>query len=171
MRNIFENFPSHLLQDFTPLLHPMLTSPPFRIYTNQDVATSEFELHLNGVARMYQETANLHKFPMKKQGNFYTQWICYACGETQHVARQCPNQKVVNLDHVKKKGCSQCGEEGHQANQCTDNCPNCIDKHPTREYPSSNITCFLCESSTHVPANCHMNHLVSSISKIQLNNF
>jgi hypothetical protein len=167
----FENFPSHLLQDFTPLLHPMLASPPFNICMKGGQANSDFELQLQGIARRYQAASNLHKFPMKRKGDIHTQRICYACGESQHVAPQCPSMKITNLDHLKKKACCRCGEEGHQASQSTRNYPYCEDNHPPRECPSSNITCYMCESTTHVPADCAMNHLVSNISKILPNSF
>jgi hypothetical protein len=167
----FENFPSHLLQDFTPLLHPMLASPPFNICMKGGQANSDFELHLQRIAWRYQAASNLHKFPMKRKGDIHTQWICYACGEAQHVAPQCPSSKIANLDFLKKKACSCCGEEGHQVSQCPRNYPYCEDNHPPRECPSSNITCYMCESSTHVPADCAMNHLVSDISKILPNSF
>jgi hypothetical protein len=117
VRNLLKDVPSHLLQDLTPLMHPMLSNPPFQLCTNKGKANSEFEFHLS------------------------------------------------------MKACSRCGEEGHQSSQCTSNCPNCNIKHPTGECPSSDITCFLCEISTHVPANCSMNHLVIAISKIKQKQF
>jgi hypothetical protein len=171
LENFLKVVPSHLLQDFTSLLHPMLASPPFNICTKGGQANSDFELHLQGISQRYQATSNLHKFPMKRKGGIHTQQICYACGEAQHVALQCQSPKIANLDHLKKKACRRCGEEGHPASQCPGNCPNCEDKHPLGGCPTSHITCFQCESSTHVPANCPINYLVSAISKIQPNNF
>jgi hypothetical protein len=149
----------------------MLASPPFNICTKGGQANSDFELHLQGIARRYQAATNLCKFPRKRKGDLHTQQICYACGKEHHVALQCQSPKIPNLDHLKKKACSHCGEEGHQAGQCPGNCPNCEVNHPPRECPTSNITCYMCESSTHVPADCAMNHLVSDISKILPNSF
>jgi hypothetical protein len=166
-----KTFSTPLLQSVILNMHPMLASPPFKLCTNRGKANSDFEFHLNGIAREYQRKSHLKQIPIRDLGNVYTQPICYACGETCHVARLCPNKKVSSLDHLKKKACSRCGEEGHQASQCPGNCPNCEDNHPFGECPTSHITCFQCESSTHVPANCPINYLVSAISKIQPNNF
>jgi hypothetical protein len=166
-----KTFSTPPLQSVILNMHPMLASSPFKLCTNRGKANSYFEFHLNGIAREYQRKSHLKHIPIRDLGNVYTQPICYACGETCHVGRLCPNKKVSSLDHLKKKACSRCGEEGHQASQCPGNCPNCEENHPFGECPTSHITCFQCESSTHVPANCPINYLVSAISKIQPNNF
>jgi hypothetical protein len=152
-------------------MHPRLSSPQFKLCTNKVKASSEFEFRLNRIAREYQRRSHLNLIPKKKQGDFCTQPLCYDCGEALHAKRPCPNKSIPNLDHLNMKACSHCGEEGHQASQCTGNCPNYDIKHPTGECPSSDMTCFLCESSTHGPANCSMNHLVTAISKIKQNSF
>jgi hypothetical protein len=166
-----KTFPSPLLQSVILNMHPMLASPPFKLCTNRGKANSDFEFHLNGIAREYPRRFHLNLVPKKKQGDFCTQPLCSDCGEALHAKRHCLNKKIPNLDHLKKKVCSRCGEEGHQASQCLCNCPNCDDEHLIGECPSSNITCFLCESSSHVPANCIENHLVSDISRILPNAF
>jgi hypothetical protein len=151
IRNLLKDVPSHLLQDLTPLMHPMLSNPPFKLCMNKGKANSEFEFHLNRIAREYQRRSHLNLILKKKQGDFCTQPLCHDCGEALHAKRPCPNKSIPNLDHLSMKACSRCGAEGHQSSQCTGNCPNCDIKHPTGECPSSDITCFLCESSTHVP--------------------
>jgi hypothetical protein len=133
MRNFMKTFSTPLLQSVILNMHPMLASPPFKLCTNRGKANSEFEFHLNGIAREYQRKSHLKEIPIRDLGNIYTQPICYACGETCHVARLCPNKKVSSLDHLKKKACSCCGEEGHQASQCPGNCPNYEDNHPFGE--------------------------------------
>jgi hypothetical protein len=171
VRNLLKDVPSHLLQDLTLLMHPMLSNRPFKLCTNKGKANSEFEFHLNRIAREYQRRSHLNLISKKKQGDFCTQPLHYDCGEALHAKRPCPNKSIPNLDHLSMKAGSRCGEEGHQSSQCTGNYPNCDIKHPTGECPSSNITCFLCESSTHVTTNCSMNHLVTAISKIKKKHF
>jgi hypothetical protein len=146
VRNLLKDVPSHSTAGLDPSDAPMLSNPPFKLGMNKGKASLEFEFHLNRIAREYQRRSHLNLIPKKKQGDFCTQPLCYDCGDALHAKRPCPNKSIPNLDHLNMKACSHCGEEGHQASQCTGRCPNCNIKHPTGECPSSDITCFLCES-------------------------
>ena len=52
---------------------------------------------------------------------------------------------------TKPKACKTCGEIGHTSQECTDEWPHGHTRHPVRECPTSQITCFLCEATNHVP--------------------
>src|SRR3954469_17519593 len=63
-----------------------------------------------------------------------------------------------HYDNPKKKpcACKNCGEIGHTQEEHKDGCPYCEEKHPAEECPTSQVTCFLCEGTTHYPAQCHI---------------
>ena len=52
--------------------------------------------------------------------------------------------------------CKICGEIGHTQEEHKDGCPHCEEKHPAEECPTSQVTCFLCEGTTHYPTQCHI---------------
>ena len=57
-------------------------------------------------------------------------------------------------DNSKKKlcACRICGQIGHTQEEHKDECPNCEGSHLAEECPTRQITCFLCEGTTHYPA-------------------
>ena len=61
-------------------------------------------------------------------------------------------------DNPKEKtcACKICGEIGHTQEEHKDGCTHCEENHPAEECPSSQVTCFLCEGTTHYPAQCHI---------------
>ena len=61
-------------------------------------------------------------------------------------------------DNPKKKpcACKICGEIGHTQEEHKDGCPHCEENHPTEECPTGQVTCFLCEGTTHYPTQCHI---------------
>ena len=63
-----------------------------------------------------------------------------------------------HYDNPKKKpcACKICGEIGHTQEEHKDGCPHCEEKHPAEECPTSQVTCFFCEGTTHYPAQCHI---------------
>src|SRR6187401_1761570 len=65
-------------------------------------------------------------------------------------------------DNPKKKlcACRTCGEIGHTQEEHKDECPNCEGSHLAEECPTRQITCFLCEGTTHYPAQCHIYSMV-----------
>ncbi|KAE8796936.1 hypothetical protein D1007_27886 [Hordeum vulgare] len=72
-------------------------------------------------------------------------------------------------DNLKEKtcACKICGEIGHTQEKHKDGCTHCEENHPAEECPSSQVTCFLCEGTTHYPAQCHIYHKVQQVVKQQ----
>ena len=72
-------------------------------------------------------------------------------------------------DNPKKKtcACKICGEIGHTQEEHKDGCTHCEENHPAEECPSSQVTCFLCEGTTHYPAQCHIYPKVQRVVKQQ----
>jgi hypothetical protein len=52
------------------------------------------------------------------------------------------------------RACKRCGEIGHMSKECQEQCPYCVMSHPVGEYSMTQVTCFLCEGTNHVPAEC-----------------
>ncbi|KAE8814060.1 hypothetical protein D1007_08699 [Hordeum vulgare] len=72
-------------------------------------------------------------------------------------------------DNPKEKTCvcKICGEIGHTQEEYTDGCTHCEENHPAEECPTSQVTCFLCEGTTHYPAQCHLYPKVQQVVKQQ----
>ncbi|KAE8770976.1 hypothetical protein D1007_57185 [Hordeum vulgare] len=72
-------------------------------------------------------------------------------------------------DNPKEKtcACKICGEIGHTQEEHKDGCTHCEENHPAEECPSSQVTCFLCEGTTHYPAQCHIYPKVQQVVKQQ----
>ena len=68
--------------------------------------------------------------------------------------------KSYGKDIRKPCACKICGEIGHTHKEHKDECPNCEGSHPVEECPIRQITCFLCEGTTHYPAQCHIYPMV-----------
>ena len=85
---------------------------------------------------------------------------CYACDESGHHNYSCPNRNA--------KSCIRCGEK-HQENwkQCPTSCPTCDDHHPTKECPTSRINCYLCEATDHVPVQCPIEYVLTTVLRSQ----
>ena len=56
--------------------------------------------------------------------------------------------------------CRICGGIGHTQKEYKDECPHCEESHPTEECPNRQVTCFVCEGTTHFPAQCHIYPMV-----------
>jgi hypothetical protein len=52
------------------------------------------------------------------------------------------------------QACKRCGEIGHASKDCREGCPYFDMSHPVGECPMSQVTCFLCEGTKHIPAEC-----------------
>ncbi|KAE8783044.1 hypothetical protein D1007_43526 [Hordeum vulgare] len=76
-------------------------------------------------------------------------------------------QKGYDNPKEKTCACKICGEIGHTQEEHTDGCTNCEENHPAEECPSSQVTCFLCEGTTHYPAQCHIYPKVQQVVKQQ----
>ncbi|KAE8809682.1 hypothetical protein D1007_13722 [Hordeum vulgare] len=71
-------------------------------------------------------------------------------------------------DNLKKTcACKICGEIGHTQEEHKDGCTHCEENHPAEECPISQVTCFLCEGTTHYPAQCHIYPKVQQVVKQQ----
>ncbi|KAE8782333.1 hypothetical protein D1007_44293 [Hordeum vulgare] len=76
-------------------------------------------------------------------------------------------QKGYDNPKEKTCACKICGEIGHTQEEHTDGCTHCEENHPAEECPSSQVTCFLCEGTTHYPAQCHIYPKVQQVVKQQ----
>ena len=77
-----------------------------------------------------------------------------------------PSQRVCDNKDVKDdilegtQACNICGDKDHISKDHEDQCPNCEEKHPTNQCPTSQATCFLCEGNNHVPIQCPIYSIV-----------
>ncbi|KAE8788556.1 hypothetical protein D1007_37375 [Hordeum vulgare] len=76
-------------------------------------------------------------------------------------------QKCYDNPKEKACACKICGEIGHTQEEHKDGCTHCEGNHPAEECPSSQVTCFLCEGTTHYPAQCHIYPKVQQVVKQQ----
>ncbi|KAE8768143.1 hypothetical protein D1007_60417 [Hordeum vulgare] len=76
-------------------------------------------------------------------------------------------QKSYDNPKEKTCACKICGEIGHTQEEHKDGCTHCEENHPVEECPSSQVTCFLCEGTTHYPAQCHIYPKVQQVVKQQ----
>jgi hypothetical protein len=49
------------------------------------------------------------------------------------------------------RACKRYGEIEHTSKDCHEECPYCDMSHPIGECPMSQVTCFLCKGTNHVP--------------------
>src|SRR3954463_7134687 len=63
------------------------------------------------------------------------------------------------------KACNICGDKDHTSKEHEDQCPNCEDKHPTNQCPTSQAICFLCEGNNHVPIQCPIYSIVQQMKQ------
>ncbi|KAE8797572.1 hypothetical protein D1007_27225 [Hordeum vulgare] len=76
-------------------------------------------------------------------------------------------QKCYENPKEKTCACKICGEIGHTQEEHKDGCTHYEENHPAEECPSSQVTCFLCEGTTHYPAQCHIYPKVQQVVKQQ----
>ncbi|KAE8790622.1 hypothetical protein D1007_35044 [Hordeum vulgare] len=76
-------------------------------------------------------------------------------------------QKCYDNPKEKTCACKICGEIGHIQEEHKDGCTHCAENHPAEECPSSQVTCFLCEGTTHYPAQCHLYPKVQQVVQQQ----
>ncbi|KAE8803615.1 hypothetical protein D1007_20456 [Hordeum vulgare] len=74
-------------------------------------------------------------------------------------------QKCYDNPKEKTCACKIYGEIGHTQEEHKDGCTHCEENHPAEECPSSQVTCFLCEGTTHYPAQCHIYPKVQQVVK------
>jgi hypothetical protein len=73
-----------------------------------------------------------------------------------------PTQVDVEMT---QQACKRCGEIGHTSKDCHEGCPYCDTSHPIGEYPMSQVTCFLCEGTNHVPIECKFYSMVQQMNQ------
>ncbi|KAE8777278.1 hypothetical protein D1007_50046 [Hordeum vulgare] len=76
-------------------------------------------------------------------------------------------QKCYDNPKEKTCACKIYGEIGHTQEEHTDGCTHCEENHPAEECPSSQVTCFLYEGTTHYPDQCHIYPKVQQVVKQQ----
>ncbi|KAE8816170.1 hypothetical protein D1007_06288 [Hordeum vulgare] len=76
-------------------------------------------------------------------------------------------QKCYDNPKEKTCACKIYGEIGHIQEEHKDGCTHCEGNHPAQECPSSEVTCFLCEGTTHYPAQCHSYPNVQQVAQQQ----
>ncbi|KAE8803435.1 hypothetical protein D1007_20662 [Hordeum vulgare] len=87
--------------------------------------------------------------------------------EVEHALKSRLIQKCYHNPEEKTCACKISGEIGHTQEEQKDGCTHCEENHPAEECPSSQVTCFLCEGTTHYPAECHIYPKVQQVVKQQ----
>ena len=77
------------------------------------------------------------------------------------------NNTIAEKDMEKPCACKICEEIEHTHAEHKDGCPHCEENHPVEECPTRQVTCFLCEGTTHYPAQCHIYPVVHQTIKQQ----
>ena len=72
----------------------------------------------------------------------------------------CDNNDIKDDIIEGTQACNICGDMEHTYKEHVDQCPNCEEKHPTKQCPTSQVTCFLCEGNNHVPIQCPIYSIV-----------
>ena len=63
------------------------------------------------------------------------------------------------------RACKICGEIGHLSKECPDERPHCDTNYPDEGYAITQVTCFLCEGTNHIPTQCQLYPMVQEISQ------
>jgi hypothetical protein len=74
--------------------------------------------------------------------------------------------KPAKVDvEVTQQACKGCGEIGHAPKDYHEECPYCVISHPVGECPMSQVTCFLCEGTNHIPTECKFYSIVQRMNQ------
>jgi hypothetical protein len=63
-----------------------------------------------------------------------------------------------------QQACKRCGEIGHPSKDCHGEWPHHDPNYPVEECPVDQVTCFLCEGTNHIPAECKFYSTVQRIN-------
>jgi hypothetical protein len=63
------------------------------------------------------------------------------------------------------RACKRCGEIGHPSKDCHEECPYCETSHPIGECSMTQVTCFLCEGTNHIPVECKFYSMVQRMNQ------
>src|SRR3954470_808906 len=72
----------------------------------------------------------------------------------------CDNKDDQDVILEGTQACNICGDKDHTSKEHGDQCPNCEEKHPANQCPTSQATCYLCEGNNHVPIQCPIYSIV-----------
>jgi hypothetical protein len=64
-------------------------------------------------------------------------------------------EKPTKVDtEMIRQACKRYGVIGHAFKDCHEECPYCVLSHSIGECPMTQVTCFLCEGTNHILAEC-----------------
>ena len=73
------------------------------------------------------------------------------------------NKESKRSTWIKPSACKSCGEIGHTSKECHDEWPHGAARHQTKGCFTSQISCFLCEATNHIPAQCQLYPIVEQV--------
>ena len=73
------------------------------------------------------------------------------------------NQESKGSTWIKPSACKSCGEIGHTSNECHDEWHHSAARHQTKGCFTSQISCFLCEATNHIPAQCQLYPIMEQV--------
>jgi hypothetical protein len=74
--------------------------------------------------------------------------------------------KLTQVDaEAIQQACKRCGEIGHTSKDCHGEYPHYDTSYSIGDYPMSQVTCFLCEGTNHIPAECKYYSTVQRINQ------
>ena len=73
------------------------------------------------------------------------------------------NQESKGSTWIKPVACKTCGEIGHTSNECHDEWPHSAARQQIKGCFTSQISCFLCEATDHIPAQCQLYPIVEQV--------
>ena len=73
------------------------------------------------------------------------------------------NKESKGSTWIKPSACKSCGEIGHTSKECHDEWPHGVARHQTKGCFTSQISCFLCEATNHIPAKCQLYPIVEQV--------
>ena len=75
------------------------------------------------------------------------------------------NKESKGSNWTKPSACKSCGEIGHTSKECHDKWPHGAARHQAKGCFTSQITCFLCEATNHIPTQCQLYPIVQQVRK------
>jgi hypothetical protein len=83
-----------------------------------------------------------------------------------HLPQDENGEKPTKVDtEIINQACKRCGEVGHTSKDYHEKCPYCVLSHPVDECPMTQVTCYLCDGTNHIPAECKFYDMVQRINQ------